>query len=418
MTVDRRTLLLGVGATAALTRGGLATATASPAVAPARRTTCDVVVVGAGVFGSWTAWHLARAGRKVLLVDAYGPSNARASSGGESRVIRMSYGPDEIYTRFSWRSLAMWQELFARVGRPELFQPIGVLWMAHAGDAWAAPSLATLEKVGVPHEVIAFDELVRRYPQIRIEADGFAIWEPRSGALLARRAVAAVVADARESGVEVLTAQALPPEGTGRLESLRLADGGQVSAGAFVFACGPWLGKIVPRALGERIFPTRQEVFFLGTPAGDPRYAPPALPIWMDFDQEWYGFPSLESRGFKLANDAHGEAVDPDTLERVVSPAGLAAAHAFVARRFPGLADAPVVESRVCQYENSSNGDFALDRHPAFDNVWVAGGGSGHGFKHGPAVGAFVSDLVLTGRETEPRFSLASKAKVQHRTVT
>lgn len=413
MKFDRRTLLIGLGATAALGRAGRGQATA-PAVA---RKTYDVVVAGAGCFGTWIAWHLHRAGRSVLLLDAYGPANARASSGGESRVIRMSYGPDEIYTRFSWRSLGMWKELFARVGRAELFQQTGVLWMALADTQSAKDSLAVLEKVGVPHETLPGPELAKRYPQLRVEPGGWAIWEPESGALMARRAVSAVAADAVSAGVELKRAAALAPEGSGKLSALRLTNGETVSAGAYVYACGPWLGKVVPAALGDRIFPTRQEVFFFGVPPGDDRFEPPAMPVWLDFEQRWYGIPSLETRGFKLADDAHGDPVDPDTLDRVPSAAGIQSARDFLARRFPGLAQAPLVESRVCQYENTSNGDFVLDRHPGFDNVWVAGGGSGHGFKHGPAVGEFVANLVTTGAATDPRFSLATKQKIQHRTV-
>jgi glycine/D-amino acid oxidase-like deaminating enzyme len=269
----------------------------------------------------------------------------------------------------------------------------------------------------VPHEKLDGDELARRYPQMRGEPGGWAIWEPDSGALLARRAVQAVVGDAVAAGVELRHAAVLPPAGGGKLESVRLTDGSSVSAGAFVFACGPWLGKVVPAALGDRIFPTRQEVFFFGVASGDTRFEPPAMPVWLDFGQQWYGIPSLEGRGFKLANDDHGEAADPDTLERVVSAEGVAAARAFLAKRFPSLGSASLSESRVCQYENTSNGDFALDRHPGFDNVWVAGGGSGHGFKHGPAIGEYVANLVTTGAETDPRFSLSSKQRVQHRTV-
>jgi monomeric sarcosine oxidase len=413
MKFDRRTLLIGLGATAALGRAGRGQATA-PAAA---RKTYDVVVAGAGCFGTWIAWHLRRAGRSVLLLDAYGPANARASSGGESRVIRMSYGPDEIYTRLSWRSLDMWKELFARVGRAELFQRTGVLWMALADTQSAKDSLAVLEKVGVPHETLPGRELAKRFPQLRVEPGGWAIWEPESGALLARRAVAAVAADAVAAGVEMKRAVALAPEGSGKLSSLRLTNGETVSAAAYVYACGPWLGRVVPAALGDRIFPTRQEVFFFGVPAGDDRFEPPAMPVWLDFEQRWYGIPSLETRGFKLADDTHGDPVDPDNLDRVPSAAGIQNARDFLARRFPGLAQAPLVESRVCQYENTSNGDFVLDRHPGFDNVWVAGGGSGHGFKHGPAVGEFVANLVTTGAATDPRFSLATKQKIQHRTV-
>ncbi len=377
----------------------------------------DVVVVGAGCFGAWTAWQLRAAGRSVLLVDQYGPANARASSGGESRAIRMSYGPDELYTRFSYRSLAMWKTLFGEVGRPELFQRTGVLWMTKGEAPDAAASLKALVAAGIPHERLGEDELRRRFPQIAVVDGGWAIFEPESGVLLARRAVQAVAADAVRRGADYQVATIEPLSGEGHLESLRTASGESLRAGAFVFACGPWLPKVTPRALGGRIFPTRQQVFFFGVPRGETRFAPPAMPTWIDFGQGFYGMPDLESRGFKVANDVHGPAFDPDTGERVATPEALAEARAFMEERFPGMRGAPLVESRVCQYENTSNGDFVIDRHPGYDNVWLCGGGSGHGFKHGPAVGEFTAERVLKGDATHPRFTLASKQTVQQRSV-
>ena len=107
--------------------------------------------------------------------------------------------------------------------------------------------------------------------------------------------------------------------------------------------------------------------------------------------------PDLEGRGFKIALDRHGVRVDPDTQSRIVSEEVAAEVRRYVARRFPGLRDAPIVETRVCQYENTSSGDFLIDRHPEIENVWFVGGGSGHGFKHGPAVGEYVAGRVLDG---------------------
>jgi glycine/D-amino acid oxidase-like deaminating enzyme len=190
-----------------------------------------------------------------------------------------------------------------------------------------------------------------------------------------------------------------------------------VRARSFVFALGPWMGKVFPDLLGDRIFPTRQEVFYFGAPAGDTRFAPPAFPAWIDFVDEVYGIPDIESRGFKVAPDAHGPRFDPDTGERRVTAEGLATARAFLAKRFPRLRDAPLVASEVCQYENSSNGDFLIDRHPSWENVWLVGGGSGHGFKHGPAVGEYAAARVLGTGGVEPRLSLATKGRVQVRAV-
>jgi monomeric sarcosine oxidase len=376
----------------------------------------DVAVIGAGSFGAWTAYQLGRAGKKVVLLDAYGPANSRASSGGESRIIRMGYGPDEIYSRWALRALILWQDLFRRV-QQRLFHRTGVLWLARDDDTYSQNNVATFHKLGVPHERLARPELERRYPQIALGPVTWGIFESDSGVLIARRAVQAVVEEAIKNGVEYIAAAAATPWGSGKLSSLTVAGGGIVRAETFVFACGPWLPKLFPVLLGGRIFPTRQEVYFLGVPAGDTRFASPAMPTWISQDDEFYGMPDLESRGFKVAPDRHGPGLDPDTGSRVTTPDGLAAVRAFLAQRFPALKDAPVLETRVCQYENTSNGDFLIDRHPEFENVWLVGGGSGHGFKHGPTLGEYVTARIMEGGAVEPRFTLATKGKVQQRAV-
>jgi len=385
-------------------------------------TSYDVAVIGAGVFGAWTAWHLQRAGQRVLLVDQYGPANARASSGGQTRVIRMAYGPDAIYTRMSQRSLVLWKEFFARIARPELFRETGVLWMAHADDAAAKRSVATLEEFGIAHAVLDADALARRFPQIVAPAGGWAIFEPRSGGLMARQAVQAIVADCVRGGAELRIDTALAPMGGeiargAHLTEIPSTSGAAIRAERFVFSCGPWLGTVLPGVLGGRIFPTRQEVFYFGIPAGERRFAPSALPIWLDFGRDYYGFPDIDGRGFKVAHDSHGEAIDPDSAERMPSHGRIAQAREFLAWRFPALATSPLLGAEVCQYENTSSGDFVIDRHPGFENVWIAGGGSGHGFKHGPAVGEHVADLILNGSAVEPRFSVASKRTEQKREI-
>lgn len=194
-------------------------------------------------------------------------------------------------------------------------------------------------------------------------------------------------------------------------------EGETITAGTFVFACGPWLAQVFPNLLGERIFPTRQEVYFIGVPPEDSRFRAPEMPAWIFEADEIYGLPDIESRGFKIALDSHGPAFNPDTGERIVTRDGVRGVRAYLAKRFPALKDAPVVETRVCQYENTSNGDFLIDRHPQLVNVWLVGGGSGHGFKHGPAVGEYAAALVDGAGTQERRFSLASKGKVQERTV-
>lgn len=377
----------------------------------------DVAVIGAGVFGSWTAYRLQNAGLNVALVDAYGAANSRSSSGGESRIIRMGYGADELYTRWSQRSLGMWRQLFDETGRPELFQPTGVLWMARENDPYTVATLKTLRTVGIKFEELRREELERRYPQINFGEVNWAIYEPDSGALLARRAVQTVVEDFSRKGGEVMTASVLQPKDSGKLHSLKIAGGEELFADRFVFACGTWLPKLFPDWLTGKIHPTRQEVFFFGAPAGDDRFASPQMPTWIDFGAEFYGLPDLEHRGFKVGLDRHGAEIDPDTAERTVSPEMLAEVRSFLTERFPALKNAPVIETRVCQYENTSNGDFLVDRLPELENAWMVGGGSGHGFKHGPALGEYVAARILEGGDVEIRFSLATKEAARKRSV-
>jgi monomeric sarcosine oxidase len=378
--------------------------------------TYDIAVIGAGVFGAWTAWHLAKRGKKVALIEAYGPAHARASSGGESRIIRMGYGADELYTLWSQNSLVQWKKFFTGA-QPPLFHETGVLWLGGSDDSQLRRTATVLRRCNMPFEEFDRVALEKKYPQVSFGDVQTGILEPNSGVLMARRAVAAVVERAVKLGVEYRCAQIPKPAGSGRQESVLTSQGERILAGEFVFACGAWLGKVFPEILGPRIFPSRQEVFFFGIPAGDMRFAPPALPTWLFQEDLFYGMPDIESRGLKIAYDGHGERVDPDTESRIVSPVMRERIRAYVARRFPSLKDAPIVETRVCQYENTSSGDFLIDRHPGMENVWFAGGGSGHGFKHGPAVGEYVTGRLLDRIQPEPRFSLATKDTFQRRAV-
>jgi sarcosine oxidase len=373
----------------------------------------DVAVIGAGVFGAWIAYRLCRSGRSVALLDAYGAANSRSSSSDESRVLRMGYGAQEIYTRWALQSRQLWIEFFETVGQSELFAPTGVLWTPPPGDRAIAQTIATFEKCGVPFECLTPAELHARFPQFAFSSERIGIFEPQGGALYARRAVRAVVEEAIRNGVDYFRDAAGPPDGA----EVRTKSGQVVRAGVFVYACGPWLPKVFPEILEGRIRPTRQEVFYFGPPAGNRQFAPPEMPVWLDISTERgeYVLPDLENRGVKIGFDRHGPAFDPDTGDRVVQNAE--EVRAFVAERFPALAGAPIVESRVCQYENTSNGDFLIDRHPRFENVWLAGGGSGHGFKHGPMMGEYVTALLDGTAQVESRFSLASKSREKQRSV-
>lgn len=345
-------------------------------------------MVGAGVFGAWTAFHLQRSGARVLLIDQHGAGNSRASSGGETRIIRMAYGADEIYTRSSLRSLALWKQVC-----PQLFHETGVLLTGAPTDPYLIATRDVLARCSVPHECLHHAAMRKRFPQLTLDPKTEGVWEPESGVLMARRAVQAVV------------------EASGADYEVRLGDK-NIRAGTVVYACGPWLPKLFPEILRGRIRPTRQEVFFFGLPP-----ACPPMPTWIAWREGAYSIPALDGRGFKIALDTHGPAFDPETGARQITPEGLRRARAVLRRRFPSLAGAPLIESRGCQYENTSNGDFLIDRHPRRNNIWLVGGGSGHGFKHGPFVGEYVASQIAGTAPAEPRFSLASKKTTRQRSV-
>jgi sarcosine oxidase len=377
-----------------------------------------VVVVGAGVFGTWAAHHLHAAGYRVTLIDAYGAGHSRSSSGDESRIVRCGYGPDEIYSRFAWRSLALWREFAGRHERTQpLFHRCGVLWLSRADDPYTEATRRLLE--GGPYSIEVLDRaaLHARYPHLVADDTGAALLEPECGVVMARRAVQTLAADLAAQGVRFVRARIAGPWKNGPLHAVSLADGIEVSGDLFVFACGAWLPTLFPDLLSGVIRPTRQVVLYFGTPAGDERFGAARTPAWVDFPAGIYGVPDLEGRGVKVGIDRHGPLMDPDSGERIADPESVLAARAWLARRVPALAGAPVVESRVCQYENTATGDFLIDRHPDHANVLIVGGGSGHGFKHGPAVGEYVTRLIAAGGPAHERFSLASKSTTPRRAV-
>jgi glycine/D-amino acid oxidase-like deaminating enzyme len=371
----------------------------------------SVVVVGAGAFGGWSALQLLQSGAKVTLLDSWGPGNSRASSGGETRIIRGTYGAQGLYTRMAARALQLWQENERR-WNVKLFFKTGVLWMAGSDDSYERASLPLLKEVGIPFEKLSIADCAKRWPQINFEDISWSIYEPDSGYLAARRGCEAVLNAFVKGGGQYRQAAATPgPITAGRMQGVSISGGEILNADEYIFCCGPWLGKVFP-FLSAIITPTRQEVFFFGTAAGDLRFTDTQLPVWIDGGKNlFYGIPGNHWRGFKVADDARGAAIDPTTMERQISNEGLAAARHFLGHRFPAMAAAPLLESRVCQYENSTDQNFILDRHPEAENVWIVGGGSGHGFKHGPAMGEMVGNAVLALKAPSNEMSLGRLLK-------
>ena len=371
----------------------------APGVLSARRS--SVAVVGAGAFGAWTALRLRELGHEVTLVDAYGPGNSRATSGDETRQIRCGYGDRELYARSALRAMTAWREREREFG-VSLLTVTGRLQLA---PEWTPSLRATQElltRLGVSWETLTADDMRRRYPQMNPEGMGVGLLEPGAMVIRAKQAILTVGDAFVRKGGTLRVARAVPGNSTGeRLLDLRTPEGERISAERFVFACGPWLPKLFPQLLANRIQVPGRDVFYFGVPAGDSRFLASALPNFSE--SAYYGFPSIDGRGVKVCPTTGSPTFDPDVDERVVSAIEARRAREYVARRFPALASQPITETRVCQLENTADEHFIIDRHPAWENVLIAGGGSGHGFKHGPVIGDYIARRVL-GEATDPAF--------------
>jgi glycine/D-amino acid oxidase-like deaminating enzyme len=368
-----------------------------------------IAVIGAGAFGGWTALHLLEHGARVTLLDAWGPGNSRASSGGETRVMRATYGPDQPYTAMAARALKLWDK-YERRWKAQLLHRTGVLWMATGrDDAFERGSIKMMLEAKLQFQQYPAAQLKKMWPQINFEGIEWGILEPECGYLDARASCAAVV-DAFIAGGGQYRQIAVRADGLEDtpLRNIALSDNSRFKADCYIFACGPWLGKLFPDTVVDLVQATKQDVFFFGPPAGDARFDSDHLPVWGDHRGRFrYGIPGRDRRGFKIADDTRGKVFDPTNGERVVSQATLRDIREYVAFRFPAMKDAPLLETRVCQYEQTPDSHFIIDRHPKMENLWIVGGGSGHGFKHGPAIGEMMAELVLKNREPDTLFQLA-----------
>lgn len=369
----------------------------------------DVVVVGGGAFGSWTSFYLQNRGVPTLLVDAYGPGNPRSTSGGDTRGIRAAYGDREVYTRWAVEALARWKA-WDEEWEANLLIPTGRISMAPSLSDSMRAAKAVLDRNGVENEMLDHDEFAYRYPQINPEGVEVCHFEPTAATVRSAHACRVVVEEFQKLGGELQIARVMPGESNGnRLTSLTLADGTSIAAESFVFACGPWLPRLFPDLLGDRIATPRRDVFYFGTPAGDERFSWPSLPNFSEGSHNVYGFPSIDYRGVKVAPTGGSVRFNPDTDERIVVGYQIKRAREYLALRFPDLKDQPVIESRVCQLEDTPDRHFVIDRHPRWENVWLTGGGTGHAFKHGPVLGDYIAARVMgeaTDRNLDNLFAL------------
>ena len=295
-------------------------------------------VVGAGVFGASTASELARRGWDVTLVEQYTPGHVRSASGGDTRLIRFAHGEAEWYSRLALRALELWRELEAESGA-RLFEQVGVAWFGTGDGTFLDDSEATLTRLGVPCERLTPEEARRALPLARRR-------RPPLGAVRAGRG-----RDLRAAG----DAGARPRAARSRRAAPTRAS--RRATDVVVWACGAWLPTLFPGHVELRV--SRRDVFFLGV---DGAWA--GRPGFCDYDDGFYGHGDLGGFGMKVAPDRAGDRVDPDTLDRTPLESNERLAREYAARRFPALADAPVIGARVCQYTLTGDTHFLVAPHP------------------------------------------------------
>ena len=397
MPVDRRefikTTALSAGAlvTGALAAGGCREFFPSP----------DVVVIGAGAFGVWTAYYLRRMGARVTLVDAYGPGNSRSTSGDETRGVRTSYGDrphGRLWMRWANQAIARWKQWDDEWGREmqtRLFYTTGDLIMREDWEPFLTNTRDWWRKEGIQHEIVSVDDVRKHYPVIDLKDINVVLHEPHAGVVRARRACENVAAVFQYLGGKLVIGRAsLDLPTSGRLDRLAVSNTGTLRADRFVFALGPWLAKSFPSLFAKKIRTPVGYVYYFGTPYNDARFTFPNLPS--------YNFPGItgwpalvpDNRGFRVRTGG-GPAGDPDASERWIDPKSFQRPRTFLAERFPRLAAAQLLETRACHYELSVTRNFIVDRHPALSNVWIAGAGNAEGFKFGPVIGEYVAQRVL-----------------------
>jgi glycine/D-amino acid oxidase-like deaminating enzyme len=408
--VNAGTFAIGGGAVLRAASGASQVQPSQAAPRAGGAVTADVAVLGAGVFGGWTALNLREMGLSVVLIDQYGPGNSKSSSGGEIRGMRATYGAQEHYSRWAMTAMELWKIREAEFGT-RLFYQCGGLQVNREWTKQLTATRATFDKLKIPYEVVQHDDLVRRWPQMATETNEFfGFYTPFGGVLKAHDACVAVARAFEKKGGKFLLAKAaLGPRTGAKLQSLTLSSGETISAGTFVVAAGPWLLTMFPEVLKNKLMVAKRGYYMVGVPAGDFRFSYPNLP------NTGIGVPSVDGLGLAVLMGSGSKPVDPDTHDRVPTAEDKATIKQMLTSRFPALQDQPILNAHICQSDNTVDGNFIIDRHPEMENVWLVGGGSYHGFKFGPVSGDYIAHRVV-GRDKSPE--LASLFTIKAETFT
>ena len=368
-----------------------------------------IVVIGSGIWGACTAYSLRKAGAKVELYDMWGPGNSKSGSGGASRIIRLTYGKDKIYSELTNSSFSFWENLSNKHGK-ELYIENGMLWLITQDDSsYVKNSIETIKNFGHDIKKLNLDSAKKRYPIINFEGVKEMYLEKKAGILLASRCCKKVVHEFQNIGGSLIIGEVQIKEESLHKENGILFNNKKIEADQYVIACGPWNRKLLPKFFNKITYTSRQEVYFFSVPNNNAKnYGVEKMPCWMDLNEmtpTYYGMPFHLNKGFKIAYDERSTSFDPDKSDRIPMKKLIERTKRYIYNRFPGLNGLPITESKVCQYENSIDGNFIIGRHNESKKVLILGGSSGHGFKMGPGIGELIKDVLLNKKKIPSFFN-------------
>ena len=364
--------------------------------------TQDVIVIGLGAHGSAAAYHLAKRGLKVLGLEQFPRGHTLGSSGGLSRIIRLSYYEHPDYVPMLRRAWDLWRELEREAGETLLTQT-GGLYLGRPDGELVSRALLSATTHGLAHEELDAAALRARYPLFRIDDDWIGLHETQAGWLAPERCIETHLRMAERHGAQLEFGARARWSTDG--DGVRVTTAaGTYSADALVVTAGVWMPEMLPE-LAAHLWIERNVLFWFEPVRRTSEFD--ALPVWIleDDDRFYYGFPRDPQYGFKVAGLRFGDRVDPNSVDREASPGDEARLRSFLARRIPD-ADGERRFAKVCMYTNSPDRQFVIDRAAA--NVVFASACSGHGFKFASAIGELLADMHQRRREP-PRFLTAGR---------
>jgi len=362
----------------------------------------DAIVIGVGTMGSAVCCQLAKRGVSVLGLERFDIPHALGAHHGYSRMIRLAYFEHPDYVPLLRRSYELWEELQAEIGR-EVIAITGGLMMGPPGAEVFEGSLRSVREHHLPHELLSVDEAAKRFPQFRLPGDFRVLLDHKAGLVIPERAVAGYAELALRNGAELHGhEQVLAWESEGNSVRVRTSRG-EYSASRVIFCGGAWTEQLV-RDLGVKLTVTRQPLVWVW-PKKPELFERGKMPVWILEQRDGaahYGFPMLaDNPGFKLATHVRGAVSNPETLDREVHESDEATIRS-VLREFIPEADGPLLSMRICMYTNSPDFQFIIDKHPQHENVLIACGFSGHGFKCASAIGQVLAELAIEGKSSLP----------------